>query len=42
MTEAAVPSRVDAAGLTVEIPQYRLRTILAVWAAATLPMGVLA
>ena len=26
----------------VEIPQYRLRTIFAVWAAAALPMGVLA
>ena len=42
VTEAAIASRVDAAGLNVEIPQYRLRTILVVWAAATLPMGVLA
>jgi hypothetical protein len=32
----------DAAGSNVEIPQYRRRTILAVWAAAALPMAALA
>jgi uncharacterized protein len=35
-------SRADAAVSTVEIPQYRLRAILAVWAAAALPMAALA
>lgn len=32
----------DAAVSKVEIPQYRLSTILAVWAAAALPMAALA
>jgi uncharacterized protein len=35
------PSRADAA-VSVEIPQYRRRTIFAVWAAAALPMAALA
>jgi uncharacterized protein len=35
------PSRVDAA-VAVEIPQYRFAKILAVWAAAALPMAALA
>ncbi len=35
-------SHADAAVSTVEIPQYRRRTILAVWAAAALPMAALA
>jgi CAAX protease family protein len=37
--ELAFPSRVDAA---VAIPQYRKRAILAIWAAAALPMAALA
>ena len=41
-TEVAPPSRADAAVSEVEIPQYRLWTILAVWAAGALPMGALA
>jgi len=41
-TEAAVPARSDAAHSDVEIPQYRLPKILAVWAAAALPMAALA
>jgi hypothetical protein len=32
----------DATVSTVEIPQYRLLTILAIWAAAALPMAALA
>ena len=40
--EGAAPSRGKAAVSTVEIPQYRGRAILAIWAAAALPMGVLA
>jgi membrane protease YdiL (CAAX protease family) len=35
-------SRADTAVSTVEIPQYRLPAILAVWAAAALPMAALA
>jgi membrane protease YdiL (CAAX protease family) len=42
VTEAALPSRSAAAESDVEIPQYRLAAILAVWAAAALPMGALA
>ncbi|HEU0247532.1 MAG TPA: CPBP family intramembrane glutamic endopeptidase [Gaiellaceae bacterium] len=41
LTETA-PSRADGAVSKVEIPQYRRRTILAVWAAAALPMAALA
>jgi membrane protease YdiL (CAAX protease family) len=41
-TEAAIPSRADAADSDVAIPQYRLAAILAVWAAAALPMAALA
>jgi uncharacterized protein len=36
------PGPKDAAVSKVEIPQYRLRAILAVWAAAALPMAALA
>jgi membrane protease YdiL (CAAX protease family) len=39
LTAAAFPSRVDTA---VEIPQHRGRAILAIWAAAALPMAALA
>ena len=35
-------ARVDAAASSVEIPQLRIRGILAVWAAAALPMAALA
>jgi CAAX protease family protein len=42
LTEEAVPSRADAAASEVEIPQYRRRAIVAVWAAAALPMAALA
>ena len=38
----ASPSRADAAVSSVEIPQYRLRAIVAIWAAAALPMAALA
>jgi uncharacterized protein len=41
-TDGAIPSRADAAVSKVEIPQYRQRAILAVWAAAALPMAALA
>ena len=41
LTEPAL-SRADAAVSKVEIPQYRRRAILAVWAAAALPMAALA
>jgi membrane protease YdiL (CAAX protease family) len=41
-TEGAIPSRAGAAVSRVEIPQYRLPGILAVWAAAALPMAALA
>src|ERR671935_2093830 len=40
VTEAAIPSR--AADSAVEIPQLGRRAILAIWAAAALPMAVLA
>jgi uncharacterized protein len=44
--DASVPlteeARADAADSGVEIPQYRLPAILAVWAAAALPMAALA
>src|SRR5919202_1530780 len=40
VTEAAIPSR--AADSAVEIPQLGRRAILAVWAAAALPMAALA
>jgi|SRR5215471_15440744 len=35
-------SRAEAEGSTVQIPQYRRRAIVAVWAAAALPMAALA
>src|ERR671931_1482046 len=40
VTEAAIPSR--AADSAVEIPQLGRRAILAIWAAAALPMAALA
>src|ERR671930_1071128 len=40
VAEAAIPSRV--ADSAVEIPQLRRRAILAIWAAAALPMAALA
>ena len=42
LTEAAAPARAYAAASKVEIPQLRRRAILAIWAAAALPMAVLA
>src|SRR5215218_8588801 len=42
LTEGSTPGPQDAAVSTVEIPQYRRRAILAVWAAAALPMAALA
>jgi uncharacterized protein len=42
LTEGSTPPPGDAAGSKVEIPQYRRRAILAVWAAAALPMAALA
>jgi len=42
LPHAAIPSRVDAADSTIEIPQLRRRAIIAVWAAAALPMAALA
>jgi uncharacterized protein len=42
LTEAATPARADAAASTVDIPQLGRRAILAVWAAAALPMAALA
>jgi CAAX protease family protein len=39
---SASAASTDAAGSNVEIPHYRRRTILAVWAAAALPMAALA
>jgi len=42
LTEAATPSRADAAVSKVEIPQYRRRAIFVIWAAAALPMAALA
>jgi uncharacterized protein len=41
-TKVAIPSQAAAAVSEVEIPQYGLRPILAVWAAAALPMAALA
>jgi hypothetical protein len=41
LTEGSTPATGDAVS-KVEIPQYRRRTILAVWAAAALPMAALA
>jgi uncharacterized protein len=41
-TGAAIPSRADAADSPVDIPQYRVPAILAVWGAAALPMAALA
>ena len=40
--DVGATARADAAVSKVEIPQYRLRGIVAVWAAAALPMGALA
>jgi hypothetical protein len=42
MTAGPTPSPKDAAVSKVEIPQYRRRAILAIWAAAALPMAALA
>lgn len=42
LTKEPVSSRAEAAVSKVEIPQYGLRAILAVWAAAALPMAALA
>jgi len=42
LAHAAVPSRSRSAVADVEIPQYRKRAIFGIWAAAALPMAVLA
>jgi membrane protease YdiL (CAAX protease family) len=42
LTKEAIPSQAEAAVSKVEIPQYGLRAIFAVWAAAALPMAALA
>lgn len=42
LTRDRRPSTDATVSTTVEIPQYRARAIFAVWAAAALPMGVLA
>jgi uncharacterized protein len=42
LTEGSAPGPKDAAVSEVEIPQYRRRAILAIWAAAALPMAALA
>jgi uncharacterized protein len=42
LTEGSIPGPKDATASKVEIPQYRRRAILAVWAAAALPMAALA
>jgi uncharacterized protein len=42
LAPGATPSHTDAAASSVDIPQYRLGAILAVWAAAALPMAALA
>ena len=42
LSRAAIPGRTDAATSTVDIPQYGRRAILAIWAAAALPMAALA
>jgi CAAX protease family protein len=41
-TAGAVPSTADPAPASVSIPQYGVRRILAVWAAAALPMAAMA
>jgi membrane protease YdiL (CAAX protease family) len=41
-TKVAIPSQAEAVVSEVEIPQYGLRAIVAVWAAAALPMAALA
>jgi len=41
-TAGVVPAPADQAPAKVAIPQYGIRRILAVWAAAALPMGALA
>jgi uncharacterized protein len=42
LSDEAIPARVDAVVSTVEITQYTRRWILAIWAAAALPMAALA
>lgn len=42
LTEGSIPGPEDPAVSKVEIPQYRRRAILVVWAAAALPMAALA
>ena len=42
VAKEAIPSQAEAAVSAVEIPQYRLRAIVGVWAAAALPMAALA
>jgi CAAX protease family protein len=42
ITKVAIPSQAEAAVSEVEIPQYGLRAIFIVWAAAALPMAALA
>src|SRR5687768_4133137 len=42
LTQASTAAPTDGAVAKVEIPQYRRRAILAVWAAAALPMAALA
>jgi CAAX protease family protein len=42
MTQGSTPAPTDAAVAKVEIPQYRRRAILAIWAAAAIPMAALA
>jgi membrane protease YdiL (CAAX protease family) len=42
ITKEAIPSQAEVAVSEVEIPQYGLRAIFAVWAAAALPMAALA
>jgi len=42
LTQRAAGARVEALDSTVEIPQYRRRAIFGLWAAAALPMAVLA
>jgi uncharacterized protein len=42
VAQVAIPSRTDPVAASVAIPQYRIRAIVAVWAAAALPMAALA
>jgi uncharacterized protein len=42
VAHGAIPSRADATTSSVDIPQYGKRAILAIWAAAALPMAALA